>query len=127
MISKPRVSSLIVLASSNTLWNSNEAKNEVVSRWICTGKNNGIIGDVRSSGLFRGIDIVKDNSIEPDTELAHHIKNELRNRYILINTDGSRGSVLKTKPPLRFSKEDAFKTVEQIDNILKSHYKINTV
>ena len=81
------------------------------------------IGDVRGSGLFLGVEIVKDNSMEPDTELAHHIKNELRNRHILISTDGPYDSVLKTKPPLCFSKEDAFKTVEQIDDILKKHYK----
>lgn len=84
------------------------------------------IGDVRGSGLFLGIEIVKDNSMEPDTELAQHIKNKLRNRHILINTDGPRDSVLKIKPPLRFSKEDAFRTVEQIDNILKAHYGLNS-
>jgi hypothetical protein len=33
----------------------------------------------------------------------------------------------KIKPPLRFSKEDAFKTIEHLDNILKTHYKVNTV
>jgi len=85
------------------------------------------IGDVRGSGLYLGVEIVKDNSMEPDTGLAHHIKNELRNRYILISTDGPYDSVLKTKPPLCFSKEDAFKTVEQVDNILKTHYKIKKV
>jgi len=81
------------------------------------------IGDVRGSGLYLGVEIVKDNSMEPDTGLAHHIKNELRNRHILISTDGPNNSVLKTKPPLCFSKEDAFKTVEQVDHILKIHYK----
>ena len=65
--------------------------------------------------------------MEPDTGLANHIKNELRNRHILINTDGPHDNVLKIKPPLRFSKEDAFKTVKQIDKILKTHYKNNTV
>ena len=81
------------------------------------------IGDVRGSGLYLGVEIVKDNTMEPDTELAHHIKNELRNRHILISTDGPYDSVLKTKPPLCFSKENALKTVEQIDDILKAHYK----
>lgn len=81
------------------------------------------IGDVRGSGLFLGVEIVKDNSMEPDTELADHIKNELRNRHILINTDGPHDSVLKIKPPLCFSKEDAFKTIEHLDNILKIHYE----
>jgi len=94
--------------------------NELLKKYPC-------IGDVRGSGLFLGVEIVKDNSFESDTELAHHIKNELRNRHILINTDGPRDSVLKTKPPLRFSKKDAFETVEQIDKILKTHYKKNTV
>jgi len=81
------------------------------------------IGDVRGSGLYLGVEIVKDYSMDPDTGLAHCIKNELRNRHILISTDGPYDSVLKTKPPLQFSKEDASKTVEQIEDILKSHYK----
>ncbi len=85
------------------------------------------IGDVRGSGLYLGVEIVKDNSMEPNTGLAHHIKNELRNRHILISTDGPYDSVLKTKPPLCFSKEDAFKTVEQVDDILKTHYKIKAL
>ena len=57
------------------------------------------------------------------TGLARYIKNELRNRHILISTDGPYDSVLKTKPPLRFTKEDAVKTVEQIDLVLEEHYK----
>ena len=83
------------------------------------------IGDVRGSGLYLGVEIVKDHSMDPDTWLAQHIKNELRNAYILISTDGPFESVLKSKPPLRFTKEDAIKTVEQIDKVLKNHYKIS--
>ncbi|NNL01452.1 MAG: aminotransferase class III-fold pyridoxal phosphate-dependent enzyme [Eudoraea sp.] len=85
------------------------------------------IGDVRGSGLYLGVEIVKDKSMDHDTNLAHYIKNELRNRHILISTDGPYDSVLKTKPPLRFSKDDALKTVEQLEDILKSHYKNKVV
>ena len=85
------------------------------------------IGDVRGSGLFLGVEIVKDNTKEPDTELAHHIKNEMRNRYILISTDGPYDNVLKTKPPLCFSKENALRTVTEIAGILKLHYKDKTI
>jgi ethanolamine-phosphate phospho-lyase len=46
------------------------------------------IGDVRGSGLFLGFEMV-DESGQPDTALAAHIKNELRNRNILISTDGA--------------------------------------
>ncbi len=79
------------------------------------------IGDVRGSGLFLGIEIVKENSIHPDKALAQKIKNELRNQNILISTDGPYDNVLKTKPPLCFTKENAKTVVDTIDEILKGY------
>lgn len=79
------------------------------------------IGDVRGSGLFLGVDLVRDNSKIPDTQLAHHIKNELRDRHILISTDGPYDNVLKTKPPLIFNKDNAKTVVSAIDDILKEY------
>jgi 4-aminobutyrate aminotransferase-like enzyme len=76
------------------------------------------IGDVRGSGLFLGIDIVKENTKDPDTELARHIKNELRKKYILISTDGPHNNVLKSKPPIMFTKENAETVVECVDEVL---------
>ena len=80
------------------------------------------IGDVRGSGLFIGVEIVKENSIEPNTELAHHIKNELRHRFILISTDGPHDSVIKTKPPLCFTKENAKLVVDTVESVLDDYY-----
>jgi 4-aminobutyrate aminotransferase-like enzyme len=68
------------------------------------------------------MEIIKENSIEPNIVLAHHIKNELRNRNILISTDGPFDSVIKTKPALCFTKENAKKVVENIDEVLKTYY-----
>ena len=62
--------------------------------------------------------------MEPDTELAQHTKNELRNRHILINTDGPRDSVLKIKPPLRFSKEDVFRINSAGVSLLPDSYSV---
>jgi 4-aminobutyrate aminotransferase-like enzyme len=78
------------------------------------------IGDVRGSGLFIGIEIVKPNSKEPDTVLAHRIKNELREHYILVSTDGPFDNVIKTKPPLCFSKQNAETVVQMIDQVLNT-------
>lgn len=85
----------------------NELKNEF-----------GCIGDVRGSGLFLGAEIV-DQDQKPDTRLAGIIKNELRNRNILISTDGPYDNVIKSKPPLCFTKADAEYVVQQIADILK--------
>ena len=83
------------------------------------------IGDVRGSGLFLGIEIITENGIEPNTELAHLIKNKLRERNILISTDGPFDSVIKTKPPLCFTKENALLVVTEIENVLETYYKNN--
>ncbi|MGB1308973.1 MAG: aminotransferase class III-fold pyridoxal phosphate-dependent enzyme [Oceanihabitans sp.] len=80
------------------------------------------IGDVRGSGLFIGVEIVKENSKEANTKLAQQIKNELRNRYILISTDGPYDSVIKTKPPLCFTTANALKVVNEIESILEAYY-----
>lgn len=80
------------------------------------------IGDVRGSGLFLGVDIVKENTTEPNTELAHHIKNELRRNQILISTDGPHNNVLKSKPPICFTQENAETVVRCMDKVLNEVY-----
>ncbi|WP_339614262.1 aminotransferase class III-fold pyridoxal phosphate-dependent enzyme [uncultured Winogradskyella sp.] len=80
------------------------------------------IGDVRGSGLFIGVEIVKEGAMQANPELAHHIKNELRNRYILVSTDGPYDSVIKTKPPLCFTKANAKTVVDAIALILQAYY-----
>ena len=80
------------------------------------------IGDVRGSGLFIGVEIVKEGTMEPHPQLAHHIKNELRNRCILVSTDGPFDSVIKTKPPLCFTKENAKLVVDTTASILELYY-----
>lgn len=81
------------------------------------------IGDVRGSGLFLGAEVIKENSLEPDTKLAHLIKNKLRAQHIMISTDGPFDSVLKTKPPLCFTKENALLVITEIDKVLEQYYK----
>ncbi|WP_298544528.1 aminotransferase class III-fold pyridoxal phosphate-dependent enzyme [uncultured Aquimarina sp.] len=81
------------------------------------------IGDVRGSGLFLGIEIIKGENRETNRVLAHHIKNELRDKFILISTDGPDDNVLKTKPPLCFTKENAKEVVDAIDSVLESYYQ----
>ena len=80
------------------------------------------IGDVRGSGLFIGVEIVKDiETMEHHPDLASKIKNELRNRNVLISTDGPMDSVIKTKPPMCFSKANAQQVTEQIYEVLRKH------
>jgi ethanolamine-phosphate phospho-lyase len=79
------------------------------------------IGDVRGSGLFLGVDLVKPGTTIEDPLLAKTIKNHLRDRMILISTDGPKDSVLKSKPPLVFTKENALQVVEELDKVLRKY------
>jgi 4-aminobutyrate aminotransferase-like enzyme/Ser/Thr protein kinase RdoA (MazF antagonist)/murein DD-endopeptidase MepM/ murein hydrolase activator NlpD len=67
-----------------------------------------LIGDVRGSGLFLGLDLVKDrNTRAPATDQASYVVNRLRDRGILAGTDGPHHNVIKLRPPLIFSNRDA--------------------
>lgn len=79
------------------------------------------IGDVRGSGLFLGIDIVQADGISPDKALAQHIKNELKKKFILVSTDGPSDNVIKTKPPLCFTKANAQKVIDALDLVLSTY------
>ena len=64
-----------------------------------------IIADVRGSGLFLGVELMCDRT--PATSEAARIVNQMRERGILLGTDGPHHNVLKIRPPMPFSKADA--------------------
>jgi 4-aminobutyrate aminotransferase-like enzyme len=67
-----------------------------------------LIGDVRGSGLFLGIDLVRNRDTrEPATDEAGYAVNRLRECGILVGTDGPGHNVIKLRPPLVFSEADA--------------------
>ena len=67
-----------------------------------------IIGDVRGSGLFIGIDLIKNQtSLEPATKECSFLCSILKEKYaVLTSIDGPYDNVLVVKPPLCFSEED---------------------
>jgi len=79
-----------------------------------------VIGDVRGAGLYLGVEIVAAaDGQSPDTAAALRIVNGLRERQILISTCGAEGNVLKIRPPLQFSEENAAQLLEEIESLLR--------
>jgi len=78
-----------------------------------------LIGDVRGSGLFLGVELVKNReTLEPATAEAAGVAEALRDRGILIGTDGPFDNVLKIRPPMPFTHEDADLLVSTLDEVL---------
>lgn len=79
------------------------------------------IGDVRGSALFIGVEIVADPAAKsPDAALTTRIVNGLRERRILISASGPRANVLKIRPPLVFSRENADMLIDALADVLKT-------
>jgi 4-aminobutyrate aminotransferase-like enzyme/Ser/Thr protein kinase RdoA (MazF antagonist)/murein DD-endopeptidase MepM/ murein hydrolase activator NlpD len=95
----------------------------VGSRWIAALQSlqsrYPLLGDVRGSGLFLGIDLVNDRETRaPATEQASYVVNRLRDLGILAGTDGPHHNVIKLRPPLIFSDSDARLFTESLARVL---------
>jgi len=80
----------------------------------------GGIHEIRGSGLFVGVDL-RDTSGKEDTKGAHFVKNFLRNNGVLISTDGPLNNVLKSKPPMCFTKENIDRVISTLDLALRQY------
>jgi len=66
------------------------------------------IGDVRGRGLMIGVELVPDPaSRAPDGALATRAQNAMRERGVLVGTTARAGNVLKIRPPLVVTADDA--------------------
>ena len=78
-----------------------------------------LIGDVRGKGLFVGIELISDlKSLEPAGDMANHIVDQMKDRGILLSTDGPDHNVIKIKPPMVFNNDNALFLIENLDDIL---------
>ena len=79
-----------------------------------------LVGDVRGSGLFIGVELVRDrDTLEPAAAEAADIVNRLREEGILIGTDGPYHNVLKIRPPMPFSIEDAHVLASALEAVVR--------
>ena len=67
-----------------------------------------VIRDIRGSGFFLGVELVHE---------AGRVVNQMRERGILLGTEGPLHNVLKIRPPMPFSDEDADQLVETLDEV----------
>jgi 4-aminobutyrate aminotransferase-like enzyme len=78
-----------------------------------------LVGDVRGSGLFLGVELVRDRAtLEPAGREASYVANRLRELGILLGTDGPYHNVVKIRPPMPFNLEDADLLVGALDRVL---------
>ena len=80
-----------------------------------------IIGDVRGEGLFLGIELV-DEKLNPLGDQAAYLANRMKELAILMSTDGRDNNVLKIKPPIVFTKENADELLLRIKQVMREDF-----
>ena len=80
-----------------------------------------IIGEVRGQGLFLGFELV-DQEKKPLKEKAAYLANRMKDLGILMSTDGKDVNVLKIKPPMVFSKENAEELIKRLKVIFAEDF-----
>lgn len=110
---------LDVIEQENLQQNALEVGNYLMDGLHRLQARHEIIGDVRGRGLYIGAELVRDRqTLEPAASEASAIANAMKEHGILISTDGPYHNVLKIKPPIIFTKENANQLVAALDNIL---------
>ena len=84
-----------------------------------------IIGEVRGHGLFLGFELVKNREKRiPSPEQASYLVNRMRQRGILMSTDGQDHNVIKIKPPMCFNKNNADFLLEQLEIVFQENQMV---
>lgn len=79
------------------------------------------VGDVRGMGLMLGIELVRDRATkEPASSETARVLEELRKRRVLVGKGGLHGNVLRIKPPMCITAEDADYAVWALDEALSA-------
>ncbi|MBR0784794.1 aspartate aminotransferase family protein [Bradyrhizobium iriomotense] len=112
---------LDVIAEEKLQRNALDVGNYIKAGLRQLAREHDCIGDVRGAGLFIGADFVRDReSKTPAPEVAMRLVNDLRRKNILISASGLDGHVLKIRPPLPFSREDADIFLAAMGEVLQS-------
>ena len=110
---------LDVLEQENLQQNALEVGQYLVEGLRSLAEHHDVIGDVRGSGFFLGLELVEDRQQKtPATSLAKSVVNGLRDRRLLTGSIGPDANILKLRCPMVFSRENADYALGIIDETL---------
>jgi 4-aminobutyrate aminotransferase-like enzyme len=98
---------LDVVADQGLQANAQKMGNYLMDSVRALASNIPVIGDVRGSGLFIGVELVLDQKTqEPATAITAQLLEFAKNQGVFLSSDGPANNVLKIKPPMIISKTD---------------------
>ncbi|MFY9335736.1 MAG: aminotransferase class III-fold pyridoxal phosphate-dependent enzyme, partial [Mycobacterium sp.] len=91
------------------------------ARIIALADQHPLIGTVHGSGLYMGVELVRDRStLEPAVEETAAICERMRELGVIVQPTGDRQNVLKMKPPMCITRESADFFVDMLERVLRT-------
>ena len=99
---------LDVIEKENLQQNARDVGQHIVDGLWKLANTHECIGDVRGTGFFVALEFVSDREQRtPDADLTGRLVNDLRNRGVLTGSIGPDDNIIKLRPPMVLSKDDA--------------------
>jgi alanine-glyoxylate transaminase / (R)-3-amino-2-methylpropionate-pyruvate transaminase len=113
------LATLEVIDAENIQANALRVGAHLKNRLLDLQQRHPLIGDVRGMGLMLGVELVKDRATkEPAKNQTAALVELARERGLLLGKGGLHGNVLRIKPPMCLTIDDADFLVDCLDEIL---------
>ena len=110
---------LDIIASEGLQENAATVGDHIVARINELATRHPIIGTVHGSGLYMGVELVRDRAtLEPAVAETAAICERMRELGVIVQPTGDRQNVLKMKPPMCITRESADFFVDMLDRVL---------
>ncbi|GAX88977.1 4-aminobutyrate--2-oxoglutarate transaminase [Effusibacillus lacus] len=96
---------------------------KIMSRFLQMKQKYSVIGDVRGLGAMCAIELVKDDTKEPDKELAGRIIQECNRRGVIVMGAGLYGNVIRILSPLVITDEQLEEGLDVIKEVFADFVK----
>ena len=113
------LATLEVIDHENIQENARVVGGHLKQRLIDLQDRQPLIGEVRGLGLMLGIELVRDRQTkEPASTEAADVLESCKERGLLLGKGGLYGNVIRIKPPMCLTKDDADFIVDCLDEVL---------
>jgi alanine-glyoxylate transaminase / (R)-3-amino-2-methylpropionate-pyruvate transaminase len=113
------LATLEVIDSENIQQNALRVGTYLKERLCEVQERQPLIGEVRGMGLMVGVELVRDRQTrEPATKETADVLELCKERGLLVGKGGLYGNVLRIKPPMCLSKDDADFLADCLDEVL---------
>ncbi len=93
------------------------------ARITALGERYPLIGTVHGSGLYMGVELVRDRAtLEPAAAETAAICERMRELGVIVQPTGDRQNVLKMKPPMCITRESADFFVDMLERVLRTGF-----